>query len=104
MDNLSVHHSLIVKKEFDNPWFHYQFLPPQSYELNPIEKVWNVVKNQWRRTSFLILENNHKTDEKIADAVRMIQGIAEGMDVEKMKKVARSNYKSMSLTLRGLLV
>ena len=48
------------------------FLPPQSCELNPIEKVWNVVKNEWRRTSFMILENNHKTDEKIADAVRMI--------------------------------
>ena len=39
MDNLSVHHSLIVKREFDNPWFHYQFLPPQSCELNPIERI-----------------------------------------------------------------
>jgi len=31
-------------------------------------------------------------------------GIGEVMDVEKMKKVAHSNYKSMSLTLRGHLV
>ena len=34
----------------------------------------------------------------------MIQGIADGIDQEMMKKVAHCNYKSMSLTLRGLLV
>jgi len=103
MDNLTVHKTKAVRELF-NVSFRQMFLPPQSCELNPIEKVWNVVKNDWRRTSFMILENNHITDEKIADAVRMIQGIAEGMDVEKMKKVARSNYKSILLTLRGHLV
>jgi transposase len=80
------------------------FLPPQSCELNPIEKVWNIIKTKWRKTSYLILENNRSTNEKIEDAVRMIQGIAEGIDQEMMKKVAQCNYKSMSLTLRGLLV
>jgi len=54
------------------------FLPPQSCELNPIEKAWNIIKGQWRRTSFLMLDNNRKTDEKIADAVNFIQSIAEG--------------------------
>ena len=102
MDNLSVHKTKAVRELF-NVSFRQMFLPPQSCELNPIEKVWNVVKNEWRRTSFMILENNHKTDEKIADAVRMIQDIAEGMDVEKMKKVAHSNYKTMSMTLRSHL-
>ena len=34
----------------------------------------------------------------------MIQGLAEGVDQEVMKKVALCNYRSMSLTLRGLLV
>ena len=52
----------------------------------------------------MILENNSKTDAKITAAVDFIQSIAAGQDVEKMKKVARSNYKSMSLTLRGHLV
>ena len=56
------------------------FLPPQSCELNPIEKVWNIIKTRWRKTSYMILENNKKTDEKIVDAVDMIQGIAEGVD------------------------
>jgi hypothetical protein len=40
----------------------------------------------------------------VKDAVNMIQGLAEGADQDVMKKVALSNYKSMSLTLRGLLV
>ena len=80
------------------------FLPPQSCELNPIEKALNIIKGQWRRTSFLMLDNNRKTDEKVDDAVRMIQGIAEGIDQEMMKKVAQCNYKTMTLTLRGHLV
>jgi transposase len=80
------------------------FLPPQSCELNPIEKAWNIIKAQWRKTSFLICENNRKINERIEDAVNFIQSIAEGQEVEKMKRVAHSNYKSMELTLRGHMV
>ncbi len=75
------------------------FLPPHSCEDNPIEKVWNIFKGEWYRTSLQILEHDHKKDEKITDAVRMIQGIAEGIDLKKIKKVTHSNYKSMSLML-----
>jgi len=80
------------------------FLPPQSCELNPIEKAWNIIKSQWRKTSFIMLDNNRKTQEKISDAVDFIRSIADGQDIEKMKKVAHCNYKAMSLTLRGHLV
>ena len=45
-----------------------------------------------------------KNNDRIQDAVNFIQGIAEGQDVEKMKKVAHSNFKSMELTLRGHMV
>ena len=103
MDNLSVHKTKAVR-EFFNDDFQQKFLPPQSCELNPIEKAWNIIKSEWRKTSYMILENNHKTDEKIADAVNMIQGIGDSQDVEKMKKVAHCNYKAMALTLRGHLV
>ena len=103
MDNLSVHKTKIVKEIFTED-FKQKFLPPQSCELNPIEKAWNIIKTKWRKTSYLILENNKKIDEKILDAVGMIDSIAQGLDQEMMKKVARCNYKSMSLTLRGLLV
>jgi transposase len=63
MDNLSVHHSKIVKEEFDNKWFMYQFLPPQSCELNPIERVWNLIKGQWRKNSYRILDIAKKKDD-----------------------------------------
>ncbi len=72
--------------------------------MNPIEKAWNIIKSQWRKTSFLMLENNRKTEEKIYEAVNFIQSIAEGQDIEKMKKVAHCNYKAMALTLRGHMV
>ena len=103
MDNLQVHKTKAVRDAF-NSRFEQKFLPPQSCELNPIEKVWNIIKGQWRKRSYLILENNKSTEEKIRDAVTMIQGLAEGADQEVMKKVAHSNYKAMSLTLRGLMV
>lgn len=87
MDNLAVHKTKLVRDTFDNK-FQCMYLPPQSCELNPIEKAWNIIKSQWRKTSFLMLENNRKTEEKIGDAVNFIQSIAEGQDMEKMKKVA----------------
>ena len=79
-------------------------MPPQSCELNPIEKAWNIIKSERRKTSYMILENNHKSNEKIADAANMVQGIGDSKDVEKNKKVAHCNYKAMALTLRGHLV
>ena len=103
MDNLSVHKTKVVRDIFDDQ-YQQMFLPPQSCELNPIEKAWNIIKSQWRKTSFLMLDNNRKTNEKISDAVDFIQGIADAQDVEKMKKVALCNYKAMSLTLRGHMV
>ena len=52
----------------------------------------------------MVLQNDSKTQEKIDMAVNYIQGIAEKQDVEKMKKVAQCNFKTMALTLRGHLV
>ena len=63
MDNLSVHHRKIVTQQFDNRWFLHQFLPSQSCELNPIEKVWNIVKAQWRRNSYRILDVAKKKED-----------------------------------------
>ncbi len=103
MDNLSVHKSKLIQEVF-NEEFKQKFLPPQSCELNPIEKVWNILKMKWRKTSYRILENDQRTDEKILEAVRMIQGIADDVDQQKMLNIARCNYKTMARTLRGHLV
>ena len=50
MDNLSVHHSNLIAKEF-NLRFIAKFLPTYSCELNPIEKVWNLLKMKWEEDS-----------------------------------------------------
>jgi transposase len=77
MDNLSVHHSNIVKEEFDNRWFMFQFLPLQSCELNPIERVWNLIKGQWRKNFYRILDIAKKKDDQLRANINTINGIAE---------------------------
>lgn len=74
-----MHKSKVIQEVFNDD-FKQKFLPPQSCELNPIEKVWNILKMKWRKTSYRILENDQRTDEKILEAVRMIQGIADDVD------------------------
>ena len=51
-----------------------------------------------------VLKDFSKTDELIREALTMIQALADNSDQEMMKRVAKSNFKSMSLTLRGHLV
>ena len=99
MDNLSVHHSKIVKEEFDNRWFMYQFLPPQSCELNPIERVWNLIKGKWRKNSYRILDIAKKKDDQLTATINAINGITADMDPDLMRKVARCNYEAMTKTL-----
>ena len=104
MDNLSAHHSKRVKEEFDDIKFLYQFLPPQSCELNPIEKVWNLVKAQWRRNSYRILDIAKKKDDQLTATINAINGIAQQLNPDTMKKIARSNYEAMTKTLQGYIV
>ena len=69
MDNLSVHHSKAIKFQFDSHAFIAKYLPPQSWALNPIEQVWNVIKAEWKRTSYMVLDIAKKKEEQIAAAV-----------------------------------
>jgi transposase len=48
MDNYNVHHSKEVK-EFFNERVKQRFFPPYSCALNPIEKLWMLVKGRWKR-------------------------------------------------------
>ena len=59
---------------------------------------------KWRKTSYIILENNQRTDEKVQAAVDMIRGLADEADNDMMLKIARCNYKTMARTLLGHLV
>jgi transposase len=49
MDNLAVHRAKKVMELFDNT-FVPMFLPPYSSALNPIERLWAVLKDKWKRT------------------------------------------------------
>ena len=104
MDNLSVHHSKIVKEEFDDRWFIHQFLPPQSCELNPIERVWNLIKSQWRKNSFRILDISRKKEDQLVATVDAINEIANNLNKDLMCKIARCNYEAMTKTLQGYIV
>ena len=104
MDNLSVHHSLIVKREFDGESFQYQFLPPQSCELNPIERVWNLIKGEWRKNSYRILDIAKKKEEQLLATIDAINGIAAGLNPDIMLRIARCNYEAMTRTLQGYIV
>jgi len=99
MDNLSVHHSKIVKEEFDDKWFLSQFLPPQSCELNPIERVWNLIKSQWRKNSYRILDISRKKEDQLVATVDAINEIANNLNKDLMCKIARCNYEAMTKTL-----
>ena len=76
MDNLQVIKSKAIQEHFDDHVFRVRYLPPQSCTLNPIEHVWNLVKAQWRRTSYQVLEHTKKTEHQITNAIAMINEIA----------------------------
>ena len=103
MDNLSVHHSNLISKEF-NMRFIAKFLPTYSCELNSIEKVWNLLKMKWRRTAHEILLVGKKKEDLMAAAVRRIELLCETFDQDLMIKMARGNYDSMRKALLGYLV
>ena len=103
MDNLSMHHSNLISKEF-NMRFIAKFLPTYSCELNPIEKVWNLLKMKWRRTAHEILLVGKKKEDLMAAAVRRIELLCDTFDQDLMIKMARGNYDSMRKALLGYLV
>ena len=48
MDNCSIHTNTILDAHLDDGNFEYMFLPPYSPNLNPIENVFGILKNQFR--------------------------------------------------------
>ena len=46
LDNLRIHHSKKLNEVCDQD-FKELFLPTYSSELNPIERLWSIVKRKW---------------------------------------------------------
>ena len=64
--------------------------------------MWNLVKWQWRAQAHLV-QGDGMRDRNEA-AINRLQGIVDGLDAEKMKKVAKSNFENMARSLRGHLI
>ena len=61
MDNYMVHQTQRVKDLFTDR-VEQRFLPPYSCALNPIERLWSVVKNEWRKQNLLNVEGVSEDD------------------------------------------
>lgn len=70
MDNLSVHNAKAVKDHF-NERIHQRFLPPYSCSLNPIERLWNLTKQRWKKLMVMQPELI-KSDEDLVNEVKKI--------------------------------
>ena len=62
------------------------------------------MKAQWRRNSYRILDIAKKKDDQLAETINAINGIAQQLNPDTMKKIARSNYEAMTKTLQGYIV
>jgi len=69
MDNYTVHHAKKVKEIF-NVRIVQKFFPPYSCALNPIERLWNLLKQKWRRK--LIEKPNGMTEEEMKKELEKI--------------------------------
>ena len=55
LDNLKVHQAKVLESVYDQN-FKEMFLPPYSCELNPIERLWSVLKHKWAQNLFHFTE------------------------------------------------
>ena len=49
LDNARTHHARIAGKHLADHPIQILFLPPYSPHMNPIEKLWAAIKQQWRQ-------------------------------------------------------
>ena len=115
MDNLPLHKAKKAKELFDEQRFIAMYLPTYSCTMNPIERVWNVVKKEWRRTQHMNAMNEYANDkERDEHSLKRLQDIVgmnlssltslDSISVEKARNLATSHYPYLLRSLRGHLV
>ena len=88
MDNLTVHHATAVKDAF-NDRVRPRYLPKYSCTLNPIEHLWGIVKEKWRRA---MLE--HIDDLDHLESLELLNRLLEEQR-EKCKIIASCHLRPM---------
>jgi transposase len=73
-DNLQVHKAAAVMALY-TPAFRHMFLPTYSSVLNPIERVWNVVKQEWKKTQNLHANQEYLDDDRARYQIARLQAI-----------------------------
>lgn len=71
------------------------YLPLSSSDLNPIEKVWSIVKSKWAN---VLLELRGAIDEKLAK--QQLSSILESIEPETAHNLAKNDCKLMLRILK----
>lgn len=102
LDNLSVHHSKVVREavqQMSN--LQFIWLPPYSCSLNPIEKLWNLVKNKWRRLLITHTKKDFESQERI---VSQIEQCTDSIPLAIIKLIFYARNRAMIDALNGKFV
>jgi transposase len=100
MDNLRVHHAKIVMEAYPQN-IQPLFLPPYSCALNPIERLWAIVKNRFRSHQTRVA---HEPDTPTTTIEETLERIFIELEPQMVKNVARSHYRSLHRSILGHLV
>lgn len=81
-DNASCHTSFKLLSFFSNNKIEVMFWPPNSPDLNPIENIWNIVKNEVRKKNY---KNKAEMIEEVTNilstvSVETINNLIDSMD------------------------
>ena len=66
LDNLKIHHSKKLEQVYDTH-FKEMLLPTYSSELNPIERLWSLLKRKWTQNLTYYV---HEVQERLAKTFR----------------------------------
>ena len=90
MDNHKSHHSYLVKDTAEELGFEVLCLPVATSELNPIERVWSLMKRKW--ASVLYSTTEIKTREQ---AMPALEAILDSIPAATITKLARNDISTM---------
>ena len=99
LDNHPAHNSNLVRDFADSHGLDMLRLPTCSSALNPVERVWSVLKHHWA-TELAIL-NGQKTDESIADMVTRVIDTKMQMKMGRIHMSANGDFRRV---LKGELI
>lgn len=90
MDNHQSHHTDVVKEVIEKIGLDVLYLPLQTSELNPIERVWSILKRKWADK---VVEEKGAID--IERAKTHITSILSGIKGQVVRNLARNDFGKM---------